>query len=134
MDTTLITPVPPYAALIFDCDGTLADTLPVHYQTWAASLRTFKADLPEDWFYEQSGTSALDLIEMLNSTFGYELDATVINAERQRRFQTLSHTVQEITAVADIARTHYGKIPMAVASGGTRSLVELTLDATKGLS
>lgn len=133
MDTTCITPVPPYSALIFDCDGTLADTLPVHFQTWTESLREFGATLTEEWFYERSGTSAIELIQLLNSTFSYELDETLLNADRQHRYQALIHNVKEIQAVADIARTHKGRVPMAVASGGTRSLVEATLEAI-GLS
>jgi HAD superfamily hydrolase (TIGR01509 family) len=94
-----------------------------------AALRSLGADLSREWLYEQRGMSAMELIQTLNSTFGYEFDATVVNTDRQRRYHALVHTVVEIQAVADIARTHYGKVPMAVASGGDRSIVEATLDA-----
>jgi beta-phosphoglucomutase-like phosphatase (HAD superfamily) len=119
----------PYAALIFDCDGTLANSIPVHIQTWVAALRSLGADLSEEWLYERRGMSAVELIQTLNSTFGYELDAMLVNTDRQRRYYDLVHTVVEIQVVADIARNHYGKVPMAVASGGDRAMVEATLDA-----
>ncbi len=87
MDTISITPTPPYAALIFDCDGTLANTIPVHVQTWMAALRSLGADLSQEWLYERRGMSAMELIQTLNSTFGYEFDATVVNTDRQRRYR-----------------------------------------------
>ena len=45
MVSSSIAGTPPYEALIFDCDGTLADTLPVHFQTWSASLKAVGADI-----------------------------------------------------------------------------------------
>lgn len=130
-NTTQIAPVPPYAGLIFDCDGTLADSLPVHFQTWVLAFQTFGADLPEAWFYERSGVSAFELIQMFNSSFGYELEAIALDTERQRQFKALIHNVQEVEAVAEIARANYGQVPMAVASNGQRAVVESTLDALK---
>lgn len=51
MSLPSIAPIPPYKALIFDCDGTLADTLPVHFQTWSAALQAVGADISKDWYY-----------------------------------------------------------------------------------
>ena len=129
MNTKPILPQPPYAALIFDCDGTLADTMPIHFQTWTATLRSFGVELNEEWFFKRNGISAKELIRTLNSEFGYSLDEKLTFADKQRRYIALAHTAVEIQAVADIARSHYGKVPMTVASGGHRPLVEATLDA-----
>jgi phosphoglycolate phosphatase-like HAD superfamily hydrolase len=63
MDATLIAPTPPYSALIFDCDGTLADTLPVHFQTWSASLKAVGADISKEWYYQYCGTSAKEMLQ-----------------------------------------------------------------------
>ncbi|MEJ6485578.1 HAD hydrolase-like protein [Nostoc punctiforme UO1] len=71
----LIAPIPPYEALIFDCDGTLADTLPVHLQTWSASLQAVGADISKDWYYKYCGTSAQEMLEILKASFGYKFKA-----------------------------------------------------------
>lgn len=131
MDATLIAPTPPYKALIFDCDGTLADTLPVHFQTWSTSLKAVGADISQEWYYQYCGTSAREMLQLLKDLFGYEFESESVIAARQKHYRTLIHTVKEIQAIAEIVRTHYGKVPMAVASGGERSVLEATLDSIK---
>lgn len=122
---------PSYKALIFDCDGTLANTLPVHFQAWSASLNKFGASLSEEWFYQNCGTSALEMIKLLNSQFCYQLDSTLVNVERKKIYQSMIHAVQEIQEVAEIARANYGKVTMAVASGGDGAIVQATLKVLK---
>ena len=83
MDITRIAPPQPYKALIFDCDGTLADTMPNHFKAWAASLQSFGADLTEENFYRMGGWPNQAIIEDLNREFGYGLDIEK-DAGRQR--------------------------------------------------
>jgi len=132
MDLSVIAPPEPYGALIFDCDGTLADTMPTHYQAWLAALRSFGADLAEDHFYKMGGIPTETIIEILNEKFGYGLDVKLTHKEKEQRYMDLAESVVEIQAVADIARAHHGKVPMAVASGGIRTIVLKTL-TTVGL-
>ncbi|MDF5725617.1 MAG: HAD family phosphatase [Rhizonema sp. PD37] len=127
----LIAPSPPYAALIFDCDGTLADTLAVHFQTFVLAFEKFEAELPTAWYYERTGLPAIKFIQAFNQSFGYAINEHVVDVERQRYFLDLIHQVQEVPAVAEIARANYGKVPMAVASNGQRFLVESIIDAIK---
>lgn len=124
-----IHPIPPYKALIFDCDGTLADTLPIHFQTWLLSLKAVEVDISKDWYYKHCGMSAGEMLQLLKDLFGYQFDTESIITERQKHYRSLIHTVKAVEAVAEIARNHYGKIPMAVASGGERPVLEATLDA-----
>lgn len=123
-----ILPPPPYAALIFDCDGTLADTLPVHFQAWQVTLDQFGATLPKDWYYERTGLTAAEFIQAFNQAFGYTLDQQTIDAERQQQFARFIQQVQAVPAVAAIAQANYGEVPMAVASNGQRSVVESTIE------
>lgn len=125
----LIVPFPPYAALIFDCDGTLANTLPVHCQIWIAAFRKFGAEVSEAWYYERTGLPAGALIAAFNQCFGYTIDENMLDAERQKHFAELIHQVQEVKSVAAIARANDGKVPMAVASNGQKSIVEPTIEA-----
>jgi beta-phosphoglucomutase family hydrolase len=128
MSLPSIAPIPPYKALIFDCDGTLADTLPVHFQTWSVALQAVGADISKDWYYKYCGTSAEEMLQILKNSFGYQFDAESVIAERQKHYQSLINTVKEVRAVAEIVHNHHGKMPMAVASGGERIVLETTLN------
>jgi HAD superfamily hydrolase (TIGR01549 family) len=111
--------------------GRASNTLPVHFQAWSASLNKFGASLSEEWFYQNCGTSALEMIELLNKQFCYQLDLSSVNAERKKTYQSMIHAVKEIQEVAEIARANYGQVPMAVASGGDGAIVQATLEVLK---
>lgn len=128
MDLPSIEPIPPYKALIFDCDGTLADTLPVHFQTWSTSLQAVGVNISKDWYYKYCGTSAEEMLRIIKDSSGYQFDSELVIANRQKHYQSLINTVKEVQAVADIVRSHYGKMPMAIASGGERVVLEATLN------
>ena len=134
MNLTRIAPPQPFQALIFDCDGTLADTMPNHFKAWAASLQSFGADLTEENFYRMGGWPNKAIIDDLNREFGYGLDIEKTQEDKERRYLELLHTVTEIEAVANIAREYHGRVPMAVASSGFGQVVRQTLTATNLLA
>lgn len=125
----LLAPPEPYKAVIFDCDGTLADTMPRHFAAWVAALRAGGGDITEERFYQNAGVTSAAIIDALNRDFGYALDIEETVRVKEQMYVEGLHEVEEITAVADIARAHAGLVPMAVASGGLRSVVHATLDA-----
>ncbi len=132
MNTSSIAPPEPFSALIFDCDGTLADTMPGHFTAWVAALRAGGGDITEERFYQNAGVTSAAIIEALNRDFGYALDIPKTVEVKEQMYVDALHDIKEITAVADIARAYHGKVPLAVASGGLRSVVHATLD-TVGL-
>jgi len=122
-------PPKPYSALIFDCDGTLADTMPIHYQAWRSTLVKRDADIfTEAQFYRFAGIPSEEIIRRLNQEFGYDLDPLAVSDEKEQLYVELLDEIREIRAVVNIARSHFGKVPMAVASGGYRWVVEKTLN------
>lgn len=131
MSLPSIEPIPLYKALIFDCDGTLANTLPVHFQTWVVSLRAVGADISKQWYYKYCGTSGEEMLQILKDEFGYQFDSQSIIIEKQKHYKSLINTVKEVQALAEVARSHYKKVPMAVASGGERVVLEATLNNIK---
>ena len=131
MDDTLtatIVPTEPFAALIFDCDGTLADTMPGHFTAWVRALRAGGGDITEERFYSLAGVTSAAIIEILNNEHGYALDIAGTVEVKEKMYVDALHEIKEITAVADIARAYHGKVPIAVASGGLRDVVHATLD------
>ncbi len=131
-DLARIAPPKPYKALIFDCDGTLADTMPAHARAWAATYKAFGIDIPEQPFLDMGGLPNRAIIETLNRERGCTLDVAQTQDEKERRYLDTLHLVQEIAAVADIARAHRGRVPLAVASSGMGHVVHKTL-TTLGL-
>lgn len=131
MDVTRIAPPKPYKALIFDCDGTLADTMPTHIQAWVATYKALGIEeITEEPFVRMTGFPNRAIIETLNEEFGHGLDVEATQEQKERRYLNMLHTIVEIKAVADIARAHKGVVPIAVASSGMRKIVHQTLTAT----
>lgn len=121
-------PPPGTAGLIFDCDGTLAHTMPVHFRAWTALLNTHGITFTEKRFYELGGMPTGKIIRLLGEECGVPVtDVDDMVNRKESTFLTLLHTIERIHPVVTIAESHRGKLPMAVASGGYRRVVEKTL-------
>jgi beta-phosphoglucomutase family hydrolase len=114
--------------IIFDCDGTLADTMPLHWRAWQAVTARHRIEFPEDRFYALGGIPSRDIIRMLSQEQGLGLDALAVAREKEAAYLPLIAQVEPINAVVGIVREHQGKLPMAVASGGSRHIIELVLE------
>ena len=117
--------------LIFDCDGTLADTMPLHWRAWQMVTRRYGLYLPEDRFYALGGVPSRDILKLLSQEQGRSLDHIAVAHEKESIYLPLMGEVEPIHVVVDIARANYGKIPLAVASGGTQSIITQVLDHLK---
>jgi beta-phosphoglucomutase family hydrolase len=109
--------------LIFDCDGTLADTMPLHWRAWQAVTAKYKLHFPEDRFYALGGVPSRDILKMLAQEQGVTLDHIKAAHEKENVYLPLMAEVGPIHAVVEIAKANHGKIPMAVASGGTQKII-----------
>ena len=115
--------------LIFDCDGTLADTMTIHTHSWQETMKQFGHDCPVDFLQPLRGIPAEEIVIHFNQTFGTDLDhKAVSDAKNQMSYDRLK-TVKPIVPVAKIALDYRGKLPMSVVSGGTRKNVLRTLEA-----
>ncbi len=116
-----------FQALIFDCDGTLADTMPLHYQTWCETLNPLGLSFPEPLFYAWAGVPTRDIIRRLAEEQSVAVDVEAAACEKDRLYLEELHTIKPIEPVVAIVREHCGILPMAVASGSLRKTVLLTL-------
>jgi beta-phosphoglucomutase family hydrolase len=114
--------------LIFDCDGTLADTMPLHWRAWQAVTTRHRLHFPEDRFYTLGGVPSRDIVKMLSREQGLALDHLAVAREKEIEYLPLIAQVEPINAIVGVARDNHGKIPMAVASGGTRQIIGQVLD------
>jgi beta-phosphoglucomutase-like phosphatase (HAD superfamily) len=118
-----------FAAYIFDCDGTLADTMPTHYKAWLTALGEHADQFPEAMFYELGGVPTARIVEILNERHQLTLPVDDIVAQKEHLFLEMSHEIAAIEPVVGLARSYAGVRPMAVASGGHRRIVMNTLRA-----
>ena len=114
--------------LIFDCDGTLADTMPLHWHAWQAVARRHRFHFTEDRFYSLGGVPSRDILKMLGQEQGMALDHLAVAREKEAEYLPLIAQVEPINAVVAIVREQHGKIPMAVATGGTRRVITQVLE------
>lgn len=125
---------PDYASfegLVFDCDGTLADTMPAHYIAWRDTMNRHGIAFPEDRFYALGGVPAHRIVAMLareqDKAFTPE-QIVEMAEEKERAFEKHLHTICAVEPVVAVAREYHGRVPMAVATGGYRHIVERSLE------
>lgn len=110
-------------ALIFDCDGTLTDSMPLHFIAWNQTMQRFGIEFTEDRFYALGGMPSDKIIKMLADEVSMTLDVMSVTNEKEQVFLDNMHLLVEIEAITSIVRQNKGKLPMAVASGGFREIV-----------
>jgi beta-phosphoglucomutase family hydrolase len=115
-------------ALIFDCDGTLADSMPLHWHAWQDVTRRYQLDFPEQRFYALGGVPSRDILKMLSQEQGRALDPAAASREKEAIYMQLLPQIRPVEVVVKIARENYGRIPMAVASGGIQTHINDVLE------
>lgn len=118
-----------FRAIIFDCDGTLADNMPLHYEAWSRAMRDFGGHYPEDLFYEWGGVPTADIVARLNEKYGLSMQVDPVVHRKEAYYRELIPRVMPHPDVIALVREYAGRLPLAVASGGHRDLVVRTLDA-----
>lgn len=113
--------------IVFDCDGTLADTMPLHWIAWNAIATKHRLHFPEERFYALGGVPSRDILKMLAEEQGVTIDHIAVSLEKEDAYLPLLPQVQPIHEVVQVARENFGKIPMAVASGGVKPIIEQVL-------
>ena len=119
-----------FAGYIFDCDGTLIDSMPVHYKAWDAAMRQrgLKGRLCEDLFYSLGGVPTLKVAETIAKHYGLEIDPLDVFHLKENLFVEMLPEVALIAPVVDFARRVSRTHPVSVASGGPRDVVRRSLE------
>jgi beta-phosphoglucomutase family hydrolase len=119
---------PKAKALIFDLDGTLANTMPIHYIAWKNAAEKYGIDFTTELFMKLAGIPLYPTVEKLNEIFGTHIDPREMGDLKEKEFENNMHLTPEIKIVTDLVRAHHGKLPMAVGTGGSRRLSLKTLE------
>lgn len=120
-----------FEAVIFDCDGTLVDSMPAHFEAWCDALAMHGAGgvFKEDVFFAMGGRPTLDIVVELNDEYDLRLNPEAVALAKREAFLKRLHTLALIDEVAAFAGSLRGRMPLAIASGGSRMVVEKTLRA-----
>ncbi|AQS85392.1 MAG: HAD family phosphatase [Acetobacter aceti] len=117
-------------ALIFDCDGTLVDSLPLYLAAWLEALKIKGGlDVSSDWFFSRRGYSEGMVLSELEKTRGVALDRAAIMAATREGVRNRLPGVKQNVPVVALVREWVGRLPLAVASSGSREVVEASLAA-----
>ena len=112
-----------YAGLIFDCDGTLADSMPIHYLAWRETMDRYGIEFSEPRFYALGGMPSDKIVATLSVEQNVAIDPARAAREKEQAFLVRMHQLLPIEPVIAVARHFRGQRPMAVASGGYRAVI-----------
>lgn len=115
--------------LIFDMDGTLADTMPTHYLAWKKTLASVGYDFTEEEFYSLAGMSTERILKKIGEENNIELDITSLSDQKEKEYLSLIDDVQPIKPIFEIAKENLGKMPMSIGTGNIDELIEHTLNS-----
>ena len=119
---------PKAKGLIFDLDGTLADTMPIHYIAWKNAAAKYEIDFTTELFSQLAGIPLYPTVEKLNQIFGKTIDPKELGDLKEAEFERNMHLTPEIKIVTDLVCANYGKMPIAIGTGGSRRLSLKTLE------
>jgi len=114
-------------ALIFDLDGTLADTMPVHFWAYKNILLQYGINFTPELFATLAGVPAVDTIAKLNEQFGTKMNAEEVGHFKEREYEKIMHKMKPIIPVVELAKKYHGRLPMAVGTGGYNRLAWKTM-------
>lgn len=124
MSMKLELPAGDFRAYLFDCDGTVADSMPLHYKAWRKALAEWNCTFPEDLFYSWGGKPVSKIVADLNEMQGLQMPVEAVAARKEALYHDVLPELKGIPAVVEQVEKEYGKKRLAVVSGGRRKSVE----------
>lgn len=118
---------PKAKALIFDLDGTLSDSLPVHIASWHAVCKKLNCIFDERIVVEMTGMPTISFAERIKKEQNLSIDAEEIVSMKQQEFWKNINNIKPHGAVIELMKNAHGKIPMAIGTGASRTSAMLQM-------
>ena len=122
-------PAGSFRAYLFDCDGTIVDSMPLHYIAWKKALGEWNCPFEEDLFYAWGGRPVTEIIGALNRDHGLSMPMDGVAKRKENLYYELVHELKAIPEVVEHIEAKHGHIPLAVVSGSRRNSVVHSLTA-----
>lgn len=127
----LTLPAGSFGAYLFDCDGTLVDSMPLHYVAWKQALSEWDCTFDERVFYEWGGIPVAEIISLLNEKQGLPMPVEQVSSRKESLYLEMLPQLKAIPAVVEHIDAQHGRIPLAVVSGSKRDSVTSSLTSVK---
>lgn len=116
-----------FSAYLFDCDGTIVDSMPLHYIAWKRALDEWKCEFDEKLFYEWGGMPIVEIVAMLNKQRGLNMPVETVARQKENLYFELLPQLKAVPEVLEHIEAKYGQIPFAVVSGSALNSVQASL-------
>jgi beta-phosphoglucomutase family hydrolase len=124
-------PAGSFGAYLFDCDGTIADSMPLHYLAWTKALGEWHCEFDEDLFYAWGGMPTPEIIATLNERQGLQMPVETVAGRKEDLYFELLPQLKVVPEVLEHIEAQHGRIPFAVVSGSARDSVTASLETLK---
>jgi len=114
--------------LIFDLDGTISDTMPIHFIAWRNAAARYGIDFTVELFDQLAGIPLYPTVEKLNELFGKNIDPKEMGDAKEEEYENNMHLAKPVDPVVDVIKKYHGKLPMAVGTGGLKRLARKSLE------
>jgi beta-phosphoglucomutase family hydrolase len=133
MIQTMKLTLPPgdFKAYLFDCDGTIVDSMPLHYVAWTKALGEWNCTFDERLFYAWGGRPVVEIIQSLNELQGLAMPVEAVQRRKEALYFEILPQLRGVPEVVEHIENAYGRIPLAVVSGSTRESVTESLRTLK---
>jgi beta-phosphoglucomutase-like phosphatase (HAD superfamily) len=124
---TLQLPAGDFSAYLYDCDGTIVDSMPLHYVAWQKALAPWQCHFPEELFYDWAGLPVAEIVELLNERNRFRMPVEDVLRKKEKLYLDLLPSLQGVPEVLEHIALNHGRIPLAVVSGSRRDSVTASL-------
>jgi HAD superfamily hydrolase (TIGR01509 family) len=121
--------IPPgeFGAYLFDCDGTIADSMPLHYLAWRQALGEWNCEFEEKLFYEWGGMPIVEIVATLNKQRGLNMPVETVAHRKENLYFELLPQLKAVPEVLEHIEAKHGEVPFAVVSGSALDSVTASL-------
>jgi HAD superfamily hydrolase (TIGR01509 family) len=116
-----------FGAYLFDCDGTIADSMPLHYIAWKKALAEWNCEFDEKLFYAWGGMPIVEIVSTLNIRHGLSMPAEIVARRKENLYYELLPQLKPVPEVLEHIEAQHGQIPFAVVSGSDLDSVTASL-------
>jgi beta-phosphoglucomutase family hydrolase len=120
-----------FNAYLFDCDGTIVDSMPLHYVAWKRALGEWNCEFAEELFYAWGGRPTAEIIATLNQDHGLSMPVESVASRKEEFYFEMLPELKAVPEVLEHIEAQHGRIPFAVVSGSARDSVTASLETLK---
>jgi HAD superfamily hydrolase (TIGR01509 family) len=120
-----------FDAYLFDCDGTIVDSMPLHYVAWKRALGEWNCEFAEELFYAWGGRPTDEIIATLNAEQGLRMPVENVARRKEEFYFAMLPELKAVPEVLEHIEAQHGRIPFAVVSGSARDSVTASLEMVK---